>query len=147
MQDVGDEISSDDESLSESNEKYKEVFKKNDDTVSIIDCASENSQDINYKKMFLEGAQHRKHRETIGNAAQKKQAVGVNRNRTLGDGTVLPWGSIVVLKMPKDRKDVGIPNLPCMVIGINHYKKSNAICYRLCSPDAVLQGTFGTNQI
>ncbi len=61
MQDVGDEISSDDESLSESNEKYKEVFKKNDDTVSIIDCASVNSQDINYKKMFLEGAQRRKH--------------------------------------------------------------------------------------
>jgi hypothetical protein len=98
--------------------------------------------------MFLEGAQRRKHRETIGNAVQKKQANGVNRNRTLGDGTVLlPWGSIVVLKMPKDRYDFGFPNLPCMVIGINHYKKSNAICFRLCSPDAVLQGTFGTNQI
>ena len=147
MQDVGDEISSDDESLSENNEKYKEVFKKNDDTVSIIDCASENSQDINYKKMFLEGAQRRKHREKIGNAVQKKQADGVNRSRTLGDGTVLPWGSIVVLKMPKDRNDFGFPNLTYIVININHYKKSNAIRYRLCSPDAVLQGTFGTNQI
>jgi hypothetical protein len=52
LQNVGDEISSDDESLSESNEKYKEVFKKNDDTVSIIDFASENSKDINYKKCF-----------------------------------------------------------------------------------------------
>ena len=147
LEDVGDEISSDDESLSESNEKYKAVFKNNDETVSIIDCASENSQDINYKKMFLEGAQRRKHREKVGNTAQKKQADAVNRNRTLGDGTVLPWGSIVVLKMPKDRNDFGFPNLPCMVIGINHYKKSNAIRYRLCSPDAVLQGTFGTNQI
>jgi hypothetical protein len=147
LQDVGDEISSDDELLSKSNENYKQVFKKNNDTVSIIDCASVNTQDINYKKMSLEGAQRRNHQEKIGNAAQKKQANGVNRNRTLGDGTVLPWGSIVVLKMPKDRNDFGFPNLPCMVIGINHYKKTNAIHYRLCLPVAVLQGTFGTNQI
>ncbi len=99
------------------------------------------------KKRFLEGAQSREHQERIGNAAQKKQADEVNRNRTLGDGTVLPWRPIVVLKMPKDRKDFTFPNSPCMVIGINHYKKSNAIYYRLCLPDAVLQGTFGANQI
>ncbi len=47
---------------------------------------------------------------------------GVNKKRTLGDGTVLPWGSIVVLKMPKDQNDFVFPNLSCMVIGINHYK-------------------------
>jgi hypothetical protein len=102
---------------------------------------------MNYKKMFLDGAQLRNKREKIGNAAQKKQVDGVNKKRTLGDGTVLPWGSIVVLKIPKDQNDFAFPNLPCMVIGINDYKKSNAICYSLCSQDEVLQGTFGTNQI
>ena len=138
---------SEDDSISSSNEKYKPVFNKRDDTVSIVDCASVNTDEINYKKMFLDGAQLRNKWEKIGNAVQKKQADGVNRKRTLGDGTVLPWGSIVVLKMPKDRNDCVFHNLPCMVIGINHYKKSNAIHYRLCSQDAVLQGTFGTNQI
>jgi hypothetical protein len=62
--------------------------------------------------MFLDGAQLQNKREMIGNAAQKKQADGVNKKRTLGDGTVLTWGSIVVLKMPKDQNDFGFPNLP-----------------------------------
>ncbi len=83
----------------------------------------------------------------IGNTTQKKQVDGVDKKRTLGDVKVLPWGSIVVLKMPKDQNEFGFPNLPCMVIGINHYKKSNAIHYRLFSQDAVLQETFGTDQI
>jgi hypothetical protein len=97
--------------------------------------------------MFLEGEERRRQREKTGNAAQQKQVVGVNKNRTLGDGKVLSWGSIVVLKMPKDRNESGFSNLPCMIIGINHYKKMNTIHYRLCSQDAVLQGTFGTDQI
>ncbi len=96
--------------------------------------------------MFLEGEERWKEREKIGNAAQRKQVEQVNKDRTLADGTVLPWGSIVVLKMLQDRNDFGFPNLPCMVIGINHYKKK-AIRYRLCLPYAVLQGTYGINQI
>ncbi len=40
------------------------------------------------------------------------------------------------LLLPKDRNNFGLPNLPCMVIGNDHYKKSNAIHYRLCSQDA-----------
>jgi hypothetical protein len=71
----------------------------------------------------------------------------VKKKRTLGDGKVLPWGSIVVLEMPKDQSDFDFPNLSCMMIGINHYKKSNPICHRLFLQDAVLQGTFGANQI
>jgi hypothetical protein len=145
--DVDKENFSGDESCGSSNEKYKQVFKKSDNTVSIIDCVSVNTEEINYKKMFLEGAQYQNQREKIGNATQRKQVDAVNKKRTLGDGKVLPWGSIVVLKMPKDRNDFSFPNLPCMVIGINHYKTSNAIHYRLCSQRAVLQGTFGTNQI
>jgi hypothetical protein len=40
--------------------------------------------------------------------------------------------------MQKDRNDFAFPNTPCMVIVINHCKKSNAIRYRLCLPDAVI---------
>jgi hypothetical protein len=118
LPDVDKENVSEDESFSSSNEKYKPLFNKSDDTVSIVDYASVNTDEINYKKMFLDGAQLRNKLEKIGNAAQKKKADGVNRKRTLGDGTVLPWGSIVVLKMPKDRNNFAFPNLPCMVIGI-----------------------------
>ncbi len=50
---------SEDDSISSSNEKYKPVFNKRDDTVSIVDCASVNTDEINYKKMFLDGAQLR----------------------------------------------------------------------------------------
>jgi hypothetical protein len=98
LQDVDKENFSEDESFSGSKEKYKHVFKKSDDTVSSIDFVSVNSEENNYKKMFLEGAQHRKQREKIGNTTKKKQADGLNKKRTLRDGKLLPWGSIVVLK-------------------------------------------------
>ncbi len=52
LPDVDKENVSEDESFSSSNEKYKLVFKKSDDTVSFIDCASVNTEEINYKKCF-----------------------------------------------------------------------------------------------
>jgi hypothetical protein len=48
---VDKENFSDYESFSSSNDKYKQAFKKSDDTVSIIDCVSINTEEINYKKM------------------------------------------------------------------------------------------------
>ncbi len=56
LPDVDKENVSEDESFSSSNEKYKPVFNKSDDTVSIVDCASVNTDKINYKKMFLDRA-------------------------------------------------------------------------------------------
>jgi hypothetical protein len=41
---------SEDESFSSNNEKYKVVFNKSDETVSIVDCASVNTDEVNYKK-------------------------------------------------------------------------------------------------
>ncbi len=120
LQGVDSEYSTEEESLSSSNEKYKPVFQKGNDTISIVNNFSVTSEEINYKKMFLEGEERQKKWEKIGNAAKKTQ---VNTDRALADGTVLPWGSIVVLKMPKDHNDFSFPNLPFMVIGINHYKK------------------------
>jgi hypothetical protein len=63
--DVDKENFSGDESFGSSNEKYKRVFKKSDNTVSIFDCVSVNTEEINYKKMFLEGAQYQNQREKI----------------------------------------------------------------------------------
>jgi hypothetical protein len=82
-----------------------------------------------------------------GKAAKKKQVEVVNKDRALVVGTILPWGSIVILKMPNDQYDFSFPNLPCMVIVIYCYKKTNSLWYRLCTQDVILQGTFGINQI
>jgi hypothetical protein len=84
--------------------KYKQVFKKSNDKIRIFIGVSVNSEEINYKNMFLERTERRKQQEKIANAAQQKQVDGVNKIRTLGDGKVLPWGSFVVFKDAKGLK-------------------------------------------
>ncbi len=59
------------------------MFQKDDESISIVDGNSVTSEEMNYKKMFLDGEECRKQREKTGNAAQRKQAEQVNKDRTL----------------------------------------------------------------
>ncbi len=60
LQDVDNDSSGEEESLSSSNENYKPVFQKDDESISIVDGNSVTSEEMNYKKMFLEGEERRK---------------------------------------------------------------------------------------
>ena len=61
------------------------------------------------KNILLDGAQCWKQQEKIGNTTQEKQVDRVKKKRTLGDGKVLPWGSIVVLKYDNGSKWLLLP--------------------------------------
>ncbi len=52
LQDVDNDSSSEEETLSSSNENYKPVFQKDDESISIVDGYSVTSEEMNYKKCF-----------------------------------------------------------------------------------------------
>ena len=105
------------------------------------------SRDINYHAVVMTGMNVREELESKAREGQKKQANDVNTARFGKGGEVIGKWTVCTLAIPMDRNEFTPKNLPVLVRGHNFYKKSNTICYRLCTENGILKGTYGREQL
>ncbi len=105
------------------------------------------SRDINYHAVVMTGMNVREELESKAREGQKKQANNVNRARFGKDGEVIGKWTVCTLRMPMDRNEFSPKNLLLLVYRHNYYKKNNTICYRLCTENGILKGTYGREQL
>jgi hypothetical protein len=94
------------------------------------EIASVSTGAINYHAVVLSGNAARQELEQVARTGQQKQAYDVNKSRSHTGGEVIGKWTVCTLSMPQDRNDFTPKNLPVVVCGQNHYKKSNTIRYR-----------------
>jgi hypothetical protein len=105
------------------------------------------SNELNYHAFVMTRTSVQEELESKARDGQIKQAEDANRARFGKGGEVIGKWTVCTLAMPMDRNEFTPKNLPVLVCGHNFYKKSNTICYRLCTENGILKGTYGREQL
>jgi hypothetical protein len=158
----------DDETSEEENDSCKDGKKKDDATSEEEsddkDATSEEESDDNkkgneedsnttmssrrnYYKVFDQKSKVRKHMEETASNGQKKQAVAVNKNRLWLGGETLPKGTVCLLRISEGKNNIGVKDLPVVIIGVHYYRQSGNIRYKVASKDGFISGTFSRGEL
>jgi hypothetical protein len=101
----------------------------------------------NYYKVFDQKSKVRKHMEETASNGQKKQAVAVNKNRLWLGGETLPKGTVCLLRISEGKNNIGVKDLPVVIIGVHYYRQSGNIRYKVASKDGFISGTFSRGEL